>query len=151
MMIKLVRIGRDAELKTTPTGTELLEMSVVYDVGFGDNKKPQWVKLAMFGQRAPKLVGHFTKGKQIVVTMDDVKSEAWIKDGEAKSAISAKLIEFDFVAGQQDGQTQGSQQQAPRQAPVPQHDATSNQHRQPQHNTNVNEPPMDFDDSDIPF
>jgi single-strand DNA-binding protein len=118
MMTKLVRIGRDAEMKYLPSGTAILEMSVVYDVGFGDKKAGQWVKLAMFGQRAEKLVSHFTKGKQIVASMDDVKSEAWIKDGEAKSAISAKLIEFAFVS---DGQPQQQQaqphQQAPQQAP----------------------------------
>lgn len=118
MFTKLVRIGRDAEMKTTPTGTVLLEVSVVYDIGYGDNKKGQWVKLAMFGERAQKLVSHFTKGKQIVVSMYDVKSEAWIKDGEAKSGMSAKIADFSFVSDGQGGQPQ--QQQQPQQMQQPQ-------------------------------
>ncbi len=123
MFTKLVRIGRDAEMKYLPTGTAILEFSAVYDIGFGDNKKPQWIKVAMFGQRAEKLAAHFTKGKQIVATMDDVKSEAWISNGEAKGGLSAKLVEFEFAGGQapqggqQNQQRQAPQQQQQRQAP----------------------------------
>jgi len=118
MFTKLIRIGRDAEMKYTPQGTALLEMSCVYDVGFGDKKQSQWVKIAMFGQRAEKLVSHFTKGKQIVATMDDVKAEAWNDKAtnEAKSGLSAKLVEFEFVS---DGQQQAQPQQQYQQ-PVPQ-------------------------------
>lgn len=112
MFTKLVRIGRDAEMKYLTSGTAILEVSAVYDVGFGDKKTGQWIKLAMFGARAEKLVSHLTKGKQIVFSMDDVKSEAWIKDGEAKSGLSAKIIEFSFVS---DGSQQTPQQQAPQQ------------------------------------
>ena len=111
MFTKLIRIGRDAEMKYLQTGTAILEFSAVYDIGFGDKKKPQWIKVAMFGQRAEKLVSHFTKGKLIVACLDDVKSEAWIKDGEAKSGLSAKLVEFEFAGGQSDS----PQQQAPQQ------------------------------------
>jgi single-strand DNA-binding protein len=112
MFTKLIRIGRDAEMKYLQTGTAILEFSAVYDIGFGDKKKPQWIRVAMFGQRAEKLVSHFTKGKLIVACMDDVKSEAWIKDGEARSGLSAKLIEFEFAGGQSDA----PQQQAPQQS-----------------------------------
>ena len=116
MFTKLVRIGRDAEMKTTTTGTQLLEMTVVYDIGFGEKKKPQCVKLSMFGQKAPKLVQHFTKGKQIVATMDEVGSQAWIDkvSGQAKSGMSATLVSFDFVSG---GEQQAAQQQQYNQAP----------------------------------
>ena len=127
MFTKLVRIGRDAEMKTTPSGTLLLEMSAVYDIGFGDKKKSQWVKIAMFGQRAEKLVSHFTKGKQIVATMDDVKSEAWISNGEAKSGMSAKLVEFEFAGGGQPAQGGQQQYNAPQQAPQQQCNAPQQQ------------------------
>jgi len=121
MYTKLVRIGRDAEMKYLSTGTAVLEMSAVYDIGFGDNKKPQWIKIAMFGQRAEKLVQHFTKGKQIVATMDDVKSEAWIdkNSNEAKSGLSAKLVEFEFAGGQSPQQGGQQQQNAPQQQQAP--------------------------------
>lgn len=134
MFTKLVRIGRDAEMKYLSTGTAILEMSVVYDIGFGDNKKPQWVKLAMFGARAEKLAEHFKKGTQIVATMDDVKSEAWLKNGEPTSTISAKLVEFEFAgggAGAAQGNQNAPQQNRPQQAPAQQ--APAYQQHAPQH------------------
>ena len=156
MYTKLIRIGRDAEMKYLSTGTAVLEMSAVYDIGFGENKKPQWIKIAMFGQRAEKLVSHFTKGKQIVATMDDVKSEAWISNGEAKSGMSAKLVEFEFAGGQQQ-QAQQPQQAPQQQAPAyqqpqqPQQAAPQSwgnapqqqqtQQQAPQQQANLNEPP----------
>lgn len=39
MLTKLVRIGRDAELRVLPNGTQVLNFPAVYDVGYGDNKK----------------------------------------------------------------------------------------------------------------
>ena len=165
MYTKLVRIGRDAEMKYTPGGTELLEISAVYDVGFGENKKPQWIKLAMFGARGSKLVQHFTKGKLIVATMDDVKSEAWINktSGDAKSSMSAKLVEFEFAGGPASGEQQNSkpqqsapqqqqsapaQQQAPQMAPAYQPQSAPQHAPQNQGATN-NQPP--YDPNEPPF
>lgn len=160
MFTKLVRIGKDAEMKYLPSGTAILEMTVVYDIGFGDKKAGQWVKLSMFGQRAEKLVQHFTKGKQIVATMDDVQSRAWIKDGEAKSAMQAKLVEFEFAGGQtQNGaqQQQAQPQRAQQAAPQQSWGNEPPQQAAPQQNAPASKPPaqyaepsMDFDD-DIPF
>ena len=171
MYTKLVRIGSDAEMKYLPSGTAVLELSAVYDVGFGDNKKPQWIKITMFGTRAEKLVQHFTKGKLIVATMDDVKSEAWKNktSGEAQSGMSAKLVEFEFAGGPASGEQQNSkpqqsapqQQQAPAQQQAPQMAPAYQPQPAPQHAPqnqgatqsapNHNEPPMDFDDDIIPF
>lgn len=122
MFTKLIRITRDAEMKYLQSGTAVLEIGGVYDIGFGENKQPQWLKLAMFGQRAEKLAQHFTKGTQIVATMDDVKAESWISNGEAKSTISAKLVDFEFAGGNPQGQQsqQGGYQQQPAQHAAPQ-------------------------------
>ena len=119
-------------------------MTVVYYIVFGDKKAGLWVKLSMFGQRAEKLVQHFTKGKQIVATMDDVQSRAWIKDGEAKSAMQAKLVEFEFAGGQGDAKPAQQQQVQPQQQ------APQQQYAQQPKQLQQAEPSMDFDD-DIPF
>ena len=37
LFCKLIRLGTDAELRTIPSGTQLLQFSGVYDVGFGDS------------------------------------------------------------------------------------------------------------------
>ena len=104
MMIKLVRIGKDAELRSA-NGKPVLSLSVVYDIGFGANKKSQWLNLAMWGAQAEKVAEHFTKGKQLVVRVDDVHIEEY----NGKSSLKGTLVGFDFV---QDGRREHQQEQA---------------------------------------
>jgi single-strand DNA-binding protein len=128
MMIKLVRIGKDAELRSA-NGKPVLSLSVVYDIGFGANKKSQWLNLAMWGAQAEKVVEHFTKGKQLVVRVDDVHIEEY----NGKSSLKGTLVGFDFV---QDGRREQPQEQAD----VPK----SNNYRPPQ------QQPV-YPDDDVPF
>ena len=126
MMIKLVRIGKDAELRSA-NGKPVLSLSVVYDVGYGANKKSQWLNLAMWGAQAEKTVQYFTKGKQLVVRVDDVHIEEY----NGKSGLKGTLVSFEFV---QDGKREQAQEQSARQ-PTQRQAPVSN----------------DLDDLDLPF
>ena len=127
MFCKLVRIGKDAELRSA-NGKPVLSLSVVYDVGYGANKKSQWLNLAMWGAQAEKTAQYFTKGKQIVVRVDDVHIEEY----NGKSSLKGTLVSFEFV---QDGQRESAQQAQERQPQA--------QQRQPVKNFD--------DDMDLPF
>ena len=107
MMIKLVRIGKDAELRSA-NGKPVLSLSVVYDIGYGANKKSQWLNLAMWGAQAEKVAEHFTKGKQLVVRVDDVHIEEY----NGKSSLKGTLVSFEFV---QDGKRESAPQAQQRQ------------------------------------
>ncbi len=107
MLIKLVRIGKDAELRSA-NGKPVLSLSVVYDVGYGANKKSQWLNLAMWGAQAEKVAEHFTKGKQLVVRVDDVHIEEY----NGKSSLKGTLVSFEFV---QDGKRESAPQAQQRQ------------------------------------
>ena len=115
MMIKLVRIGKDAELRSA-NGKPVLSLSVVYDVGYGANKKSQWLNLAMWGAQAEKVVGHFTKGKQIVARVDDLHIEEY----NGKSGLKGTLVSFEFVQDgkRQEQEPQQARQPTQRQSPV---------------------------------
>lgn len=127
MFCKLVRIGKDAELRSA-NGKPVLSLSVVYDVGYGANKKSQWLNLAMWGAQAEKTAQYFTKGKQIVVRVDDVHIEEY----NGKSGLKGTLVSFEFV---QDGQRES--------APQAQERRPQAQQRQPVKNFD--------DDMDLPF
>ena len=126
MMIKLVRIGKDAELRSA-NGKPVLSLSVVYGVGYGTDKKCQWLNLAMWGAQAEKTVQYFTKGKQLVVRVDDVHIEEY----NGKSGLKGTLVSFEFV---QDGKREQAQEQSARQ-PTQRQAPVSN----------------DLDDLDLPF
>ena len=101
MFIKLVRIGKDAELKQSQSGKPFLNLSVVYDIGFGENKQSQWMSLVMFGQQAEKLAQHLTKGKQIVIRADELRTEVY----QEKAYLKGTLLSVEFVSsGKQEGQ-----------------------------------------------
>jgi single-strand DNA-binding protein len=115
MMIKLVRIGKDAELRSA-NGKPVLSLSVVYDVGYGANKKSQWLNLAMWGAQAEKTVQYFTKGKQIVARVDDLHIEEY----NGKSSLKGTLVSFEFVQDgkRQEQEPQQARQPTQRQSPV---------------------------------
>ena len=127
MFCKLVRIGKDAELRSA-NGKPVLSLSVVYDVGYGANKKSQWLNLAMWGAQAEKTAQYFTKGKQIVVRVDDVHIEEY----NGKSGLKGTLVSFEFV---QDGQRESAPQRT--------------QERRPQQRQTPSK--YDFDDDSLPF
>ena len=99
MFIKLVRIGKDAELKQSNSGKSFLSLSVVYDIGYGENKQSQWMSLVMFGAQAEKLAQHLTKGKQIVIRADELRTEVY----QEKAYLKGTLLSVEFVSsGKQD-------------------------------------------------
>ena len=150
MLTKLVRIGRDAELRTTQSGTQVLSFPAVYDVGFGENKKGQWLDVAMFGQKAEKLQQYFVKGTQIVIYADDVCIHEYQKnDGTNGVKLQCKLVNFDFAGGQakQPAPQQQQQQQAPQQQ---QAGGLHRQQQQPAQQAQANGADWD-DDLNIPF
>lgn len=120
MFIKLVRIGKDAELKNV-NGKSLLNLSAAYDFGYGDNKKTQWLSLTMFGQQAEKLAQHLTKGKQIVIRAEDLHIEEY----NGKSYLKATLQSIEFVSDGNRQQTEQRQAAPARQAPPPMDDDDS--------------------------
>ena len=110
-----MRIGKEAELRNA-NGKPVLSVSVVYDVGWGHNKKSQWLNLAMWGAQAEKVVEHFSKGKQIVVRVDDLH----IDEYNGKSSLKGTLVSFEFVQDgkRQEQEPQQARQPTQRQAPV---------------------------------
>ena len=101
MFIKLVRIGKDAELKQSNSGKSFLSLSVVYDIGYGENKQSQWMSLVMFGAQAEKLAQHLTKGKQIVIRADELRTEVY----QEKAYLKGTLLSVEFVSsGKQESQ-----------------------------------------------
>jgi single-strand DNA-binding protein len=80
------RLARDAELRTTGSGTSVCSFTIACDAGYGDKKRTEWVKVALFGKRADGLSPYLKKGTALTV-QGEAKSNGWTKDGEAKAEI----------------------------------------------------------------
>lgn len=137
----LARIGKDAEVRFTPGGTSVANVTLAFTYGKkgDDGKRPtQWVDASIWGQRAEPMAPYLTKGKQIVAYLEDVHIQTYTKnDGTTNSKMVARLADFEFVSeGSSDGQRAAPAQ---RQAPAP---------RQPQTPQGSG---FDDMDDDIPF
>jgi single-strand DNA-binding protein len=101
------RLPRDCEPKKLQSGTAVTEFTVPYDVGYGDKKSTVWAKCALFGTRAEKLAQYLTKGTTVMVT-GVAWPEAWVKDGEAKTALKVNVSEIELHGGGNSQASEGS-------------------------------------------
>ena len=108
------RLGADAEVRYTQSGTAVASWSMAVDSGFGEKKKTNWFKCALFGKRAEgKLVQYLKKGTQITVT-GEVSLNTW----EAKGKTGASLDVFvnQVELGPKDSRPANNAEPEPKQA-----------------------------------
>mgnify|MGYP003493891224 FL=1 len=118
-MTGLFTLGRDAETRSTGSGTTVVQLAAAYNYGRkgDDGKRPtQWLRLAMFGKQAESLAPYLTKGKQVSLIVRDLHVTTFQKqDGTTGNALEG-VADFDDFA--RDGAGQGAKP-APRPAPPP--------------------------------
>jgi single-strand DNA-binding protein len=60
-------LGRDAELKTTQSGDDILSFSVGSSQGYGDKKTTNWFRCTVWGKRGRSIAQYLTKGTKVTV------------------------------------------------------------------------------------
>lgn len=142
------RLGRDAEVRSTPSGQTVLSVAVANDVGYGENKKTLWIRVSVWGKRAEGPLGELLKkGREVFVSGVLTEQEFTGNDGIPKKTLEVNASIIDLVGGRQESgqQQQSAPQQRPQQSRAP---APATNQRQPA--PPVNDNFDDFDD-DIPF
>lgn len=134
-------VGRDAEVRYTPSGMPVLSVTVANNVGFGDKQQTLWVRVALFGKRAEgQLPNYLKKGQQVFVSGELTQNEYKANDGSTKTSLELTANIIDLVGKRNDaGGAQSYPQQSPR--------AARTSAPQSSQNDNFDEP---YDD-DIPF
>ena len=115
------RIGRDAELRHTPKGDAVAQLSLVYNhgkKGQDGNRPSQWIDASIWGKRAEALAPYLLKGQQIYAVLSDPHIQTYEgKNGQGVKLV-ATVMEIELIAGQrpQEGQ---QRQERPKAAPAP--------------------------------
>lgn len=92
------RLARDAEARTTASGLNIATFTVPNDVGYGDRRKTDWVKVTVFG-KAAEFAGRLVKG-DIVACAGQVSNEEWTnKDGVTKTTLCLTADKIDKIGG----------------------------------------------------
>ena len=138
MFSEFGRVGRDVELRFTPSGMAVAAIALAYEYGRKDQqtgKKPtQWVEVTMWGKTAEALSQYLTKGKQVFIEAKDVHIQTYDKnDGTQGFKLAAEFVGIKFAS---DGQSQQQAQQQPQQQPQQQRPQQQHgqQAAQPNHN-----------------
>jgi single-strand DNA-binding protein len=95
------RLGKDSELRSTQSGTKVLNFSVGTDVRFGQNKKTVWIDCSIFGDRAEKLEQYLTRGMPVTV-IGEGNLRTWDANGKAGSAITCNVREISLQGTKRD-------------------------------------------------
>lgn len=135
--IGLARLGRDAEIRYTPGGDAVCNLSLAVNYGQkaqDGNRPTQWIDASLWGKRAESLAQFLTKGSVHCFTLEDIHLETYQgKNGEGVKLVARVL---DVELGPRAGGDQPASQPVQRQ-PAP---ATRPQLK-----------PTQPDDDDIPF
>ena len=145
-------VGRDAEVRSLPSGQSVLNVTVANNIGFGDKQQTVWIRVILWGKRAEgQLKDYLKKGQQVFISGELTTSEYQKNDGTQGFALELNANIVDLIGRKNDNP---QPQPAPVAAYVPPHEA----HRQSvaQHNAQPSgiqshaPAPNNYDD-DIPF
>jgi single-strand DNA-binding protein len=116
LVILIGRLGRDAELRATPSGKTVTNFTMATSKKFkqGDDwqEVAQWHKVVCWGKLAEK-AANMTKGTQVFIR-GEIQYREWEKDGQKKSIteILADKVE-PFSAARSESRTDESLPSSP--------------------------------------
>jgi single-strand DNA-binding protein len=146
----LARVGRDAEVRRTPNGDAVANISLAFNYGRkgDDGKRPtQWVDASMWGQRAEALAPYLLKGQAVAVTIDEAHIETFQRaDGSPGSKMVGRIAQIELAGGRPEGAAPAARSNAPTSNGYA--DAKSGRAPAPKPKTNTG---FDDMDDDIPF
>lgn len=146
--IGLARLGRDAEIRRTPAGEAVCNLSLavtVFDKNAEHNRGTQWIDASLWGKQAEALAQYLLKGTVHCFALSDLKIETY----EGRDGTGHKLVaRVDSVelGPRQDGAGQGSGGGGSSRAPAPAAAPRSAPAAAPKPQS-----AFDMDDSDVPF
>lgn len=126
-LIDVGRIGRDAEVRFTPSGDAVANLAIACDYGRKgpDGKRPtQWVDATLWGKQAEALAPYLVKGQQIYFQMEDAHIETYDKTGGGQGIkLTGRIGVLKLVgSSSQPNQAQQRSQQTQQRQPAPAYD-----------------------------
>jgi len=100
-------VGKDAELRQTQNGDQVLNFSIAVDNGKdkdGNKRDATWFDCSLWGKRASSLQSYITKGTKLVVT-----GRPTTREYNGKAYLGCSVGELTFMGGGQQRDQQRSQ------------------------------------------
>ncbi len=97
-------VGRDAEMRSTAGGTQVLNFSVAAN-GSRKDADTVWLSCALFGARADKLKPYLVKGKKVFVR-GEFKIRQWSKGDKSGVDVDVTVDEIELLGDRQSAQAE---------------------------------------------
>lgn len=136
-VIILGRLGQDPEVRTTASGTQIVNLNVATnEIGKADDQGnrqdvTEWHKIVLFGRTAEVASQYLSKGSQVYIE-GRLQTRKW-QDQNGQDRYSTEIVgnEMQFIGGKPEGQNT-AQQGGYNQVPQRQQPQGFNQQPQPQ-------------------
>lgn len=162
--IILGRLGVDPELRYTPSGTAVANLSIATNEGYKDRQtgqfvdSTQWHRVVAFSKAAETLGEYGRKGALIYVE-GRLRTNKWQdKQGNDRYTTEIIISEFQFVGGKQENQTanqpmqqSNTQDNQMRSQSAQRHNHNQSNQQQSSDMPSLNQLDDDFEDDEIPF
>ncbi|KAF6704484.1 single-stranded DNA-binding protein [Enterobacter hormaechei] len=137
------RLGQDPEVRYAPSGAAFANMTVATseqwrDKQTGEQKEQtEWHRVVLSGKLAEIAGEYLRKGSEVYLE-GKLRTRKWTDQSGVEKYTTEVLVGVGGTLQMLGGKREGESQTKP-------------QNSQPQQPKQASEPPMDFDDSDIPF
>jgi single-strand DNA-binding protein len=133
-------LGHDISIRYTASQKPVGNFNVAETVGWGENKRTQWLKCNLWGDRAEKLSPYLLKGTQVVVFGDGEFRQWKDKEGKDRETLEVNVSDLKLVGGKKGESSDGSK--APK--------ASTSASTEKQSSLDLSDE-ISFDADDIPF
>lgn len=114
--IGLARLGRDAEVRYTPGGDAVANLSLAVNYGQKDadgNRPTQWIDASLWGKRAELLAQYLVKGSLHCFTLDDIHIETYQGANGQGHKLVARVADIELGPRVGDAPAGGQQRERP--------------------------------------
>ena len=114
------RLGRDPELRTTPSGKSVRELNLAVDDGFGENKKTAWLGVVLWGKTADVAAQYLKKGDRCGIS-GRLTQDTWDDKETGKKQTKTKITgeNLHFLEAKKEGQSERPTSQENHSSPKP--------------------------------
>ena len=116
----VVRAGRDAEVRTIPSGTQIMNVTCASTTGYGDRQSTLWLRVNYWGKGGAAVAPYILKGTQFFVTGELSMNTYTDSSGVEKQNLELNVNSIDLIGNRNDAQPSpqsAPQQQAPEGQP----------------------------------
>ena len=93
------RIGSSPEMRFTKEGQVVTNLSLAVDQGYGDNKRTEWVRVAIWGEKQAEAANTWlSKGDLVTVYSESFRINAYAaQDGSIRGQLEINARRVDYI------------------------------------------------------